>query len=159
MGAEGLPTSRAISVKACDERGLLLFGNLEARKGRDLQANPKAAATFYWPILFRQVNVTGHVEYTDDDESDALWARRSLEGQRAASVARQGEPLSDRSELEREVQALATADTDLERPVGSSGFVLVPSTIEFWLGQRDLLHRRLHYSREEGRWTHWFLQP
>jgi pyridoxine/pyridoxamine 5'-phosphate oxidase len=59
--ALGQPSTRCVAVRSVEERGLVMFANLNTRKGRDLHANPRAAITFYWPSLLRQVNITGHV--------------------------------------------------------------------------------------------------
>jgi pyridoxamine 5'-phosphate oxidase len=92
VNEDGQPTTRAIEVRACDHRGLVFFANLRSRKGRDLHAHPVAAATLYWPTPMRQVNLSGHVVFTGDGESDRLWATRSLAGQAVASVCDQGAP-------------------------------------------------------------------
>jgi pyridoxine/pyridoxamine 5'-phosphate oxidase len=82
--ALGQPSTRCVAVRSVEERGLVMFANLNTRKGRDLHANPRAAITFYWPSLLRQVNITGHVELTGEQESDALWDARGLPGQVAS---------------------------------------------------------------------------
>src|ERR1700761_8438442 len=80
VSGDAQPTTRAIEVRACDDRGLVFFANLHSRKGRDLRAHPVAAATLYWPAPMRQVNLSGPVSFTGDAESDRLWATRSRWG-------------------------------------------------------------------------------
>ena len=159
VNRDGEPSTRSIALQECDERGLVFFTNLTSRKGRDLSANPRAAATVYWREAMRQVNVAGRVEFTDDTESDRMWAARGPAGQIASLVSNQGEPLSDEPRLRRRAATLAQQAAPLPRPPGHGGFVLVPDAVEFWLGSPDRLHRRLHYSRTPSGWTHWRLQP
>jgi pyridoxamine 5'-phosphate oxidase len=157
--ASGQPSTRCLAVQSGEERGLLMFTNLNTRKGRDLHINPRAAATFYWPRAFRQVNISGHVEVTSDEESDALWDGRGLPGQVATTVSTQGSKLEDYDLLVARAAELAAAGLPVGRPDGHVGVVLVPETVEFWLGQNNLLHHRLHYARTAEGWESWLLQP
>ena len=55
----GRPSARTVLLKLVDERGFVLYTNLESRKGRDAAANPSASLVFPWTALHRQVIVTG----------------------------------------------------------------------------------------------------
>lgn len=131
VDASGQPSTRCLGVRSCEERGLLMFTNLCTRKGDALRANPRAAATFYWPATFRQVNIAGHIELTNEDESDALWHARGLPGQVASMVSRQGARLDDYNLLAARAAELASAGSPFARPEGQVGVVLVPETVEF----------------------------
>ena len=160
VSGDAQPTTRAIEVRACDDRGLVFFANLHSRKGRDLRAHPVAAATLYWPAPMRQVNLSGPVSFTGEAESDRLWATRSRWGQAVATVSEQGAPLPDEAALRARAEELAAEPgRPLPRPPGHSGFVLVPAAVEFWLGSPDRIHRRWHYQRDGDGWAHWPLQP
>jgi pyridoxamine 5'-phosphate oxidase len=160
VNEDAQPTTRAIEVRACDDRGLVFFASLRSRKGRDLRAHPVAAATLYWPAPLRQVNLGGPVILTGDAESDRLWATRSRWGQAVATVSEQGAPLRDEAALRARAEELAAGPGQpLPRPPGHGGFVLVPAAIEFWQGSPDRIHRRWHYQRDGDRWSHWPLQP
>jgi pyridoxamine 5'-phosphate oxidase len=120
--ASGQPSTRCLAVRSCDERGLVMFTNLDTRKGRDLRANPRAAVTLYWPALFRQVNITGHVELTGEDESDTLWEARGLPGQVASTVSRHSAGAGDSRVLARAPACFTTACiTPVPARAGSPG--------------------------------------
>src|SRR4051812_300671 len=57
--AEGVPSARIVLLKTIDARGFAFFTNRRSRKGRELDANPRAALVFFWPELERQVRVEG----------------------------------------------------------------------------------------------------
>jgi dihydrophenazinedicarboxylate synthase len=157
--ASGQPSTRCVTVRSCEERGLVMFMNLDTRKGRDLRGNPRAAATFWWSALFRQVNVTGRVERLSAAESGALWEAKGPSSQIAAVVSRQGARLHDRGLLTARAAELAAAGSPVARPQGQAGVLLVPETAEFWVGQADRLHHRLHYGRTATGWETCLLQP
>nr|WP_277349783.1 pyridoxal 5'-phosphate synthase [Planosporangium thailandense] len=154
----GQPTTRCLALAGCDERGLVMFMNMGTRKGRDIAGNPKVAATLYWPSLFRQVNVTGVVQPVEPVESDRLWESRGTVGQVASLASNQGQPLHDYAALLARVQATDASEPIL-RPAEHVGLLLVPQTVEFWHGQPNRLHFRLHYQRRRQDWDTTLLQP
>ena len=50
---DGIPSARIVLLKGFDERGFVFYSNYESPKGRDLETNPRAALTFFWPELER----------------------------------------------------------------------------------------------------------
>ena len=49
VGESGRPSTRVVLIKGYDARGLVWFTNYESRKGRELEANPRAALVFPCP--------------------------------------------------------------------------------------------------------------
>jgi hypothetical protein len=63
---DGRPSSRMVLLRGIDHRGLVFYTDRESDKGRELRANPFAAALFHWLLpVHRQVRVTGAVEEVD----------------------------------------------------------------------------------------------
>src|SRR5204862_6156332 len=87
-------------LKGVDERGFSFFTGYESRKGRELDANPRAALVFYWRPLGRQVRVEGTVRKLSPEESDAYWATRPPRSRAAAAASRQSEVIESRDGLE-----------------------------------------------------------
>lgn len=156
--AAGRPSNRIVLLKQASPSVVFAF-SADSRKGRDLAVNPRAAGTLYWRETLQQVVIEGPVERIGAAECDALFAERPLSGQATAVASRQGEELDDPERLRREADALARADEPLRRPENWSGYRLDPDLIEFWHGSPDRLHRRLLYTKADGRWTHRRLQP
>ena len=77
VDADGLPNARMVLLKGFDERGFVFYTNADSIKGHELAAAPKAALTFYWKSLQRQVRLRGTVEAVSNEEADAYFATRS----------------------------------------------------------------------------------
>ena len=59
---DGAPSLRMVLLKGATEEGLTFFTSYASRKGRELQANPRAAVLVHWRDEGRQVRVEGRVE-------------------------------------------------------------------------------------------------
>ncbi|MGH2969032.1 MAG: pyridoxamine 5'-phosphate oxidase [Solirubrobacteraceae bacterium] len=159
---DGVPSVRIVLLKGIDDRGAQFFTNYESRKGRELDANPRAAATLYWQPLLRSVRLEGAVERLGAEESDAYFATRDRGSRLGAWASRQGTVIESRAVLEA---ALAEADAaypgdDVPRPGYWGGYRLVPDAIELWEGRPNRLHERVHFLRElDGSWRSEHLSP
>ena len=58
----GMPNIRIVLMKDFDRRGCVFYTNLSSAKGTELQATHRAAASFHWKTLKRQVRLRGDVE-------------------------------------------------------------------------------------------------
>lgn len=159
---DGRPSARMVLLKGIDRRGLMFFTNYESRKGRELDANPRAALVLYWRELERQVRVTGAVTRLSAAESDAYFATRPRGSQLGAWASPQSRSLPDRAALERRFAALEAehAGRPVPRPPHWGGFRVEPDEIELWEGRPNRLHDRVAYCRTaDGRWERTRLAP
>ncbi len=98
---DGCPSVRIVLLRGYDNRGFVFFTNYESRKGRELEANPRAALVFYWHDLERQVRVEGPVERTSVEESDVYFQSRPAGSKLGAWASRQSEVIADRTDPRR----------------------------------------------------------
>jgi pyridoxamine 5'-phosphate oxidase len=161
VSPDGRPSARMVLLKGTDERGFVFATNYESRKGRELDASPRAALLFYWHTLGRQVRVEGAVERVSPGESDAIFLARPRASRISALASRQSEPLADRGELEARVERLEREldGTEVERPKFWGGYRVVPDAIEVWQHDDNRLHQRFVYRRAGDGWTIEGLQP
>jgi pyridoxamine 5'-phosphate oxidase len=149
---DGSPSVRMVLLKHVDERGLVFHTHYSSRKGRELEANPRAALLFHWTPLGRQARVEGRVERLPAEESDAYFATRPRGAQLGALASSQSEPLSSRAALERR---LAELEDELggatpARPETWGGYRVIPEAWEFWQHRDNRLHDRFRYGRAPG---------
>jgi pyridoxamine 5'-phosphate oxidase len=158
---DGRPSSRIVLLKGFDARGLVFYTGYESRKGRELEANPRAAATMLWHPLQRQVRVEGAVTRVDDREADAYFASRPRGSQIGAVASPQSRPIPDRQALHDRVTEveLVFAEREVVRPPVWGGYRIAVETIEFWQGRESRLHDRLRFTSTGDGWTRERLAP
>jgi pyridoxamine 5'-phosphate oxidase len=155
VDADGRPDGRIVLLKGADARGFTFFTNFASAKGRALEANPRAALTFYWDRLGRQVRARGGVERVPDAESDAYFASRPRVSRIGAWASEQSRPLSSRADLEARVAELEARHPgdEIPRPPHWGGFLLRPTEVEFWQEGPFRLHDRIRFRREGSGWV------
>jgi pyridoxamine 5'-phosphate oxidase len=159
---EGRPSVRIVLLRGYDERGFTFFTNYESRKGREIDANARAALVFYWHDLERQIRIEGTVERVSAEESDAYFRVRPAGSRLGAWASRQSDVIPGREALEEEFRRLERQfpDGEVPRPEFWGGLRVVPESIEFWQGRPNRLHDRLQYRKgPEGRWLIERLSP
>lgn len=163
VDAAGQPSTRVVLLKAVDERGFSFFTNYESRKGREMASNPRAALTFPWIELERQVCITGRVGKVSREESDAYFKQRPRASRLGAWASpRQSEVVPDRATLEERMRRFEAQHPgeDVPLPPYWGGYILAPDAVEFWQGRPSRLHDRLRYSRQpDGAWKIERLSP
>ena len=162
--ADGEPSARIVLLKQHGPCGFVFYTHLDGRKGRELQANSRAALLFHWPRVRNgvQVRIEGEVVLVDDAEADAYFASRPRGSQLGAWASLQSETLPSRDTFE---QRLVDAEHEFEgrdvpRPPRWTGFRVVPHAVEFWYGAQYRLHERwLHERATDGGWSKRMLYP
>ncbi|MBI2380378.1 MAG: pyridoxamine 5'-phosphate oxidase [Gammaproteobacteria bacterium] len=158
---DGRPSGRMVLLKGVEEGQFLFYSNYLSRKGRQLERNPHAALTFFWPELERQLRIEGRVLRLAESASDAYFASRPLASRIGAWASEQSAEIEGKSVLiKRAAEYGVKYALGVPRPPHWGGYGLIPERMEFWQGRPSRLHDRVVYTLEtEGRWRKARLAP
>jgi pyridoxamine 5'-phosphate oxidase len=149
VDASGIASARMVLLKGVVDGAFRFYTNLTSAKAVQLAEVPRAAVTFPWHDLQRQVRVTGMVRRLPEAASDEYWASRPRGAQIGAWASHQSAVIADRGELERHLDEIEArfAGGPVPRPAFWGGYAVEPEAIEFWQGRAHRLHDRLRYRR------------
>lgn len=159
VSPDGAPSVRFVAVEEVNDDGVVFATSSDSPKVRDMGTDPRVALALYWPETMQQVRITGQAIPLDDAASDRFFRRLPRDAQAAVLTARQSRPLESEAALRESARRLELGRERLERPVTWRGWLVSPSTVEFWAASEDKLHWRLAYTCSGGTWTARRLQP
>jgi pyridoxamine 5'-phosphate oxidase len=186
VDARGYPSARVVLCKDIEppSGSILFYTNYESRKGRELDANPRAAVVFHWDHRHRQVRAEGRVEALSAAENDAYFHTRAWQSRLGAWASEQSRPVESRRALGDAVAAAARrfgiaydgpgstepsdVTVDVPRPPNWGGYRLRTDAVELWVEGEFRIHDRARWTRSlteshgaggPGPWSVTRLQP
>jgi len=162
------PSARMVLLKEHGADGFVFYTHTLSRKGRELDANPQAALTFWWPSFAkasadkppapeRQVRIEGMVEKISAKASDAYFATRDRNSQFGAWASAQSSVIKTPVTLD-EARA-KFKEEKIPRPCSWGGLRLIPKRFEFWQGRASRLHDRICFEQKQSEWKVTRLAP
>ena len=157
----GVPSSRMVLLKAYSEQGFIFYTNYTSRKSGEILDNPIVALNCFWDALERQIRIEGEIKKVEKEVSDAYFNSRSRLSQLGAHASNQSQIIENYEELTDKLNSFDEKykDTDIPRPDHWGGFIVIPSSIEFWQGHDGRLHDRLKFEKENDNWVMKRLSP
>jgi pyridoxamine 5'-phosphate oxidase len=160
-GPQGEPSGRMVLLKGISEEGFIFFTNYNSQKGREIRENPNVALVFFWKELERQVRITGVVARIPAKDSDEYFQSRPFESRVSAVISDQSSVIPDREYLELKKKNLLKSieNEEIIRPSHWGGFIVKPTSFEFWQGRASRLHDRIRYRLDSNKWIIERLSP
>ena len=154
VAVNGMPSTRTVLLKAYDEKGFIFYTNYNSRKSKEIEHNPKVSLIFPWFDIHRQLIIQGMAKKVSKTESLKYFISRPFKSKLAAWVSNQSHVVTSRGLLEMKMNEMKEKFRSGKVPLPDfwGGYKVIPETFEFWQGQRDRLHDRIYYTKQEGLW-------
>lgn len=162
IGLDGYPKNRVVLMKRYTHEGFIFYTNYQSEKGKAIEENPSICLSFFWPNLERQVIIKGKAEKLAENLSDGYFESRPVGSQLGAIVSNQSEVIESRELMEAKLVELEKQyqGKEIERPLQWGGYLVRPTSMEFWQGRPNRLHDRIRYLlQEDYNWKIERLQP
>ena len=149
----GRPDVRTVLLRFFDPAGPGFVSSLESAKGRQIAANPVAAASIVWPAMYRAIRFRGVASQLGRDEVERYFRERPWGSRIGAWSSRQSQVIDGRPGLEEAYARYAArwpdhgSPDDVPVPDFWGGFRITCDEVEFWAGRRNRLHDRLVFVR------------
>ncbi|MBO6620480.1 MAG: pyridoxamine 5'-phosphate oxidase [Balneola sp.] len=154
VDSEQKPHSRIVLLKGIEKNGFIFYTNYKSDKGRDIESNPNVSICFLWKELERQVRIEGIAKKISSEASEEYFVSRPVKSQIGALASEQSSVIENRAILEEKFEALTKLYSTGHVPMPDhwGGYVVEPTSIEFWQGRRSRLHDRIKYEKEKKNW-------
>ena len=161
LDSAGRPTSRMVLLKRISEEGFVFFTDYEGNKGKQISAFPHVALTFWWAKTNKQIRIEGECSKVSEKENNEYFSSRPRGSQISASVSLQSQELESYASLTQKSESFEKEHSNktIERPERWGGFIVAPISIEFWIDQKNRLHKRELYSKSGTDWKKALLSP
>jgi pyridoxamine 5'-phosphate oxidase len=161
VDGQGVPNARVVLLKEFTQDGFVFYTNYTSGKGQAIAQNNKVCISFFWPQLERQIIITGKAVKISEEKSIAYFNKRPRESQLGAVVSDQSTSINSRDALEEKLQKLEKHydNKPIAKPLHWGGYLIQPTSFEFWQGRSSRLHDRIKYTKINNSWDIGRLQP
>jgi len=158
---KGKPSSRMVLLKRISQEGFVFFTDYEGGKGTQISNSAHVALNFWWAKTNKQIRIEGVCSKVSEEENNEYFESRPRGSQISASVSLQSQEIESYDNLVKDSKELDTKylDKEIPRPKRWGGFLVKPSSIEFWIDQKNRLHKRELFTTDGSSWKKTLLSP
>jgi len=161
VDTQGVPKARVVLLKEFTQEGFVFYTNYTSGKAQAIAQNNMVCISFFWPSLERQIIITGMAVKISQEKSIAYFNKRPRESQLGAVVSDQSTSIDSREALEEKLLDLEKQyqTKPIVKPAHWGGYLIQPTSYEFWQGRSSRLHDRIKYTKINNSWNIGRLQP
>ncbi|MDA9239380.1 pyridoxamine 5'-phosphate oxidase [Flavobacteriaceae bacterium] len=161
VDTQGVPKARVVLLKEFTQEGFVFYTNYTSGKAQAIAQNNMVCISFFWPSLERQIIITGMAVKISEEKSIAYFNKRPRESQLGAVVSDQSTSIDSRVALEEKLLDLEKQyqTKPIVKPAHWGGYLIQPTSYEFWQGRSSRLHDRIKYTKINNSWNIGRLQP
>ncbi len=162
IGLDRYPKTRIVLLKRFTWEGFIFYTNYNSEKAKAILANPRVSLNFFWHGMERQIVIKGKAEKIAPNLSDGYFESRPKGSQLGAWASDQSQEIESREALDEKLSQFEKKfeGQEIPRPEYWGGFIVKPTSIEFWQGRPNRMHDRILFElQKDYNWKISRLQP